>query len=116
VLSILDRDKNNPRFLKTISAIKPKYFEFITTLEIEKLDLKNARIEKFMGRSLDESLWVQLILCFKFWMDDNSPGLEKTDIFIEKSINTGFDLLNVQPLKSVIDLGKFLYHEKSQMN
>ncbi|MGB5321706.1 TetR family transcriptional regulator C-terminal domain-containing protein [Lutimonas sp.] len=116
VLSILDRDKNSPRFLKTISAIKPKYFEFIKTLEIEKLDLKNARIEKIMDRSLDESLWVQLILCFKFWMDDDSAGLEKTDIFIEKSINTGFDLLNVQPLQSVIDLGKFLFHEKSQMN
>jgi hypothetical protein len=69
-----------------------------------------------MDRSLDESLWVQLILCFKFWMDDDSAGLEKTDIFIEKSINTGFDLLNVQPLQSVIDLGKFLFHEKSQMN
>lgn len=116
VLSILERDNNSPRFLKTISALKPKYFEFIETLEIEKLDLKNARFEKIMGKSVDESLWVQLILCFKFWMDDDSAGLEKTDIFIEKSINTGFDLLNIQPLKSVIDLGKFLFHEKSHMN
>ncbi len=116
VLSVLDRDSNSPRFLKTISSIKPKYVEFIETLEIEKLDLKSARIEKIMGKSIDESLWIQMVLCFKFWMDDDSAGLEKTDIFIEKSINTGFDLLNVQPLKSVIDLGKFLFHEKSQMN
>jgi len=65
---------------------------------------------------VEESLWVQLILCFKFWMEDDSASLEKTDIFIEKSINTAFDLLNVQPLKSVIDLGKFLFHEKMQMN
>jgi hypothetical protein len=116
VLSILERDKNSPRFVKTIATLKPKYFEFIKTLEIETLDLKNAKFENIIGRSLDESLWVQMILCFKFWMDDDSAGLEKTDIFIEKSINTGFDLLNIQPLKSVIDLGKFLYHEKSQMN
>ena len=116
VLSILERDKNSPRFVKKIAPLKPKYFEFIETLEIEKLDLKNAKFDKIMGRSLDESLWIQMILCFKFWMDDDSAGLEKTDIFIEKSINTGFDLLNIQPLKSVIDLGKFLYHEKSQMN
>lgn len=116
VLSTLDRDKNSPRLLKTMSAIKPKYLEFTKTLDIEKLDLKNARIEKIMGKSMDESLWIQLMLCLKFWMDDDSPGLEKTDIFIEKSINTGFDLLNVKPLKSVIDLGKFLFHEKSKMN
>ncbi len=116
VLNILERDKKNQRFLKTVSSIKPKYLKFIKTLEIEKLDLNNSGIEKIMGRSMDESLWIQLILCFKFWMDDDSAGLEKTDIFIEKSINTGFDLLNVQPLKSVIDLGKFLFHEKSNMN
>lgn len=116
VLSTLDRDKNSPRLLKTMSVIKPKYLEFVKTLDIEKLDLKNARIEKIMGKSMDESLWVQLMLCLKFWMDDDSPGLEKTDIFIEKSINTGFDLLNIKPLKSVIDLGKFLFHEKSKMN
>jgi len=116
VLSILEGDKNSPRFVKKIAVLKPKYFEFLKTLEIETLDLKNAKLESFLGKSLDESLWVQLILCFKFWMDDDSAGLEKTDIFIEKSINTGFDLMNIQPLKSVIDLGKFLYHEKSQMN
>jgi len=116
VLSVLERDKNSPRFLKTIASIKPGYLKFVKDLEIEKLDLKDARLEKMMGRSVEESLWVQLILCFKFWMEDDSASLEKTDIFIEKSINTAFDLLNVQPLKSVIDLGKFLFHEKMQMN
>ena len=116
VLSILERDKNSPRFLKTISSVKPGYNKFIKSLEIEKLDLKEARIEKFIDKSLEESLWAQFILCVKFWMDDDSASLEKTDIFIEKSINTGFDLLNVKPLKSILDLGKFLFHEKINMN
>ena len=116
VLSILERDKNSARFLKTISSVKPGYLKFIKSLEIEKLDLKEARIEKFLDKSLEEGLWAQLILCLKFWMDDDSASLEKTDIYIEKSINTGFDLLNVQPLKSVLDLGKFLFHEKINMN
>ena len=69
-----------------------------------------------LEKSVDESLWMQMVICVKFWMDDDSASLEKTDIFIEKSINTGFDLINVQPLKSVIDLGKFLFHEKMNMN
>lgn len=116
VLTILERDQNSPRFLKTVSSIKTDYMQFIETLEIERLDLKGARIEKVVDKSVDESLWVQMVVCIKFWMNDASPSLEKTDVFIEKSINTGFDLINIQPLKSVIDLGKFLFHEKMNMN
>ena len=45
-------------------------------------------------------------------MEDGSPGFEKTDILIEKSITTGFALLDTATLKSVFDLGKFLFKEK----
>ncbi len=113
---ILERDKKNSKLLKTISAIKPKYIDFIKELDIEKLNLKESGVEKIMNKSMEETFWVQLLLCLKFWIEDDSASLEKTDIFIEKSINTGFDLLNVQPLKSVLDLGKFLFHEKINMN
>ena len=116
VLNVLERDKTSPRFLKTVSYFKPEFLEYIQALDIEKLDFKGAQIEKMVGKSLDESLWIQMVICIKFWMDDDSASLEKTDIFIEKSINTGFDLINVQPLKSIIDLGKFLFHEKINMN
>ena len=116
VLNVLERDKTSPRFLKTVSYFKPEFLQYIQALDIEKLDFKGAQIEKMVGKSLDESLWIQMVICLKFWMDDDSASLEKTDIFIEKSINTGFDLINVQPLKSIIDLGKFLFHEKMNMN
>ena len=116
VLNVLERDKTSPRFLKTVSYFKPEFLQYIQALDIEKLDFKGAQIEKMVGKSLDESLWIQMVICLKFWMDDDSASLEKTDIFIEKSINTGFDLINVQPLKSIIDLGKFLFHEKINMN
>ena len=52
----------------------------------------------------------------KFWIDDTSTAFEKTDIFIEKAINTSFDLIDIKPVKSLIDLGKFLVKEKMQMN
>ena len=48
-------------------------------------------------------------------MDDTSSYFEKTDIFIEKSVNTSFDILNIVPLKSLIDFGKFIFKEKIQM-
>ncbi|PIV19236.1 MAG: heat-shock protein, partial [Flavobacteriales bacterium CG03_land_8_20_14_0_80_35_15] len=66
----------------------------------------------FQEKSLEESAWIQLLITMKFWLDDTSASFEKTDIFIEKSLNASFDLLNVQPLKSIIDLGKFLFKEK----
>lgn len=116
VSSVLDRNNKNNRFLKTISSFKPEFLKFIKTLDIEQIDVKDNRLEKIMGKSLDESLWVQMILCVKFWLDDDSASLEKTDIFIEKSVNTGFDLLDVKPIKSILDLGKFLFHEKIHMN
>ena len=116
VTMILERDKQSSKLLKTVSAMNPAYLEFIKELDIEKLDVKEPRVERILTKSMDETFWVQLLVCLKFWMEDNSASLEKTDIYIEKSINTGFDLLNVQPLRSVLDLGKFLFHEKIHMN
>ena len=51
-------------------------------------------------------------MTLKFWLEDTSSSFEKTDIFIEKAVNTSFDLISVQPIKSIIDLGKFLFKEK----
>ena len=116
VASVLKNDMNDTSFLKTISSLKPGFRNYVKSLDIEQLEIKERRLEKFMERSLDESLWIQMILCLKFWLDDDSASLEKTDIFIEKSVNTGFDLLDVKPLKSILDLGKFLFHEKIHMN
>jgi hypothetical protein len=45
-------------------------------------------------------------------MDDHSPGFEKTDMAIEKSVRTVFDLFDNTPFDSVIDFGKFLWKEK----
>ena len=48
----------------------------------------------------------------KFWLEDTSPNFEKTDIFIEKSVDTSFEIFEIKPLKKLIDLGKFLFNEK----
>jgi hypothetical protein len=48
----------------------------------------------------------------KFWLDDSSPAFEKTDIYIEKSIKASFELMNIAPIDSLIDFGKFIFKEK----
>jgi len=54
----------------------------------------------------------EILFTMKFWLDDTSEAFEKTDIFIEKSLNTGFELIDTKSLHNIIDLAKFLYKEK----
>ncbi len=112
---VLDRYKTNFKGLKVFSDLKRHFSDYISQLGIETLDLKQEKLEKIQDRALKESAWIQLVLTMKFWLDDTSPSFEKTDIFIEKSVNTTFDVLNIAPIQSVLDLGKFLFKEKLQM-
>lgn len=116
VVYALSKHKNSLKNLAVLSELKRHFSKYIDQLGIETLDIKQAQIEKFQTKAINESAWIQLLITMKFWLDDTSPSFEKTDIFIEKSVNTSFDVLNIQPLKSVIDLGKFLFKEKMHMN
>lgn len=115
VLSILDNGDPSMKSLRVLRELRTAFTEYIAELEIETLDLKEEKLEKLKDKSLKESSWTQFLVTLKFWMEDSSAGFEKTDMFIEKSVNTGFDLLDVKPLKSILDFGKFLFKEKIQM-
>ena len=116
VVYAFNKGKNNLKGLKSVKGFHKHFAQFIDSLDIETLDIKQDQIEKFQHKALQESAWVQLLVTMKFWLDDTSPSFEKTDIFIEKSVNTSFDLLNIKPLKSIIDFGKFLFKEKMMQN
>ena len=102
--------------LKTLKSLKSDYTKFVEDLNIERIELKQETLEKIQNTSLKESSWIHLIITMKFWLDDISPSFEKTDIFIEKSINARFDLMDIKPLKSIIDFGKFILKEKINFN
>lgn len=97
--------------LKKLSGLRRRFVDYVHLLDIEKLDLKQKDLNKFQDRAIEEAAWMQLLSVLKFWYGDQSAGFEKTDIFIEKSLAAGFDLINVSPLKSVADLGKFIFKE-----
>lgn len=112
VVYALNKHKNSLKSLSILSELKTGFCNYIDHLNIETLDIKEERLEKLQQRSLRETAWLQLLLTLKFWLEDSSPSFEKTDIFIEKAVNTSFDLLDIKPLKSLIDFGKFIYKEK----
>lgn len=116
VVYALNKHKNSLKNLAVLSELKRHFSKYIDQLGIETLDIKQAKIEKLQTKAISESAWIQLLVTMKFWLDDTSASFEKTDIFIEKSVNTSFDILNIAPIKSVIDFGKFLFKEKMYMN
>ena len=97
--------------ISLFSELKQSFDGFVDSLAMEPLNLTST-LESFQKKSIKEGFWVQFLLTIKFWMSDDSPQCEKTDIFIEKSVNTALELLNTKSLHNIIDLGKFLYTEK----
>ena len=116
VVYALHKHKNSMKGLTMLSEFKKSFTNYIEGLGIETIDIKQNEIEKIQNKAIEESAWIQLLLTLKFWLDDTSASFEKTDIFIEKSVNTSFDVLNIAPLKSLIDFGKFIFKEKIHMN
>jgi hypothetical protein len=115
VLMILE--KKNLSTLQKLHELKSEHQKFIKTLDFNDLEiLEKAKdsIKNFNEKSREEALWLHFLSIVEFWQKDESPSFEKTDLFIEKTIDTGFEFLNNEPLKKIIDLGKFLWKEKFQ--
>lgn len=116
VVYALKSVKKDLNKLKSLKSLKTDYTTYIEELNINRIELKQETLEKIQNTSIKESSWVHLMITMKFWLDDISPSFEKTDIFIEKSINARFDLMDIKPLKSIIDFGKFILKEKVNFN
>jgi hypothetical protein len=116
VIYSLEKHKNSLKGLQLLTELKSAFTSYIAHLGIDLIETKQEQIDRIQRRGLKESAWLQLLLTMKFWMDDTSAGFEKTDIFIEKSVNTTFDVLDIAPIRSLIDFGKFIYKEKIHMN
>lgn len=117
VLSILGTHKIQN--IKILQNLRETHKQFINTLnfnEWEMIEKAKEDIRKFNEKSRQEALWLHLVSAIEFWKKDTSPDFEKTDIFIEKTIDTSFELMDNEPLRKVFDLGKFLWKEKFKMS
>ncbi|KQT18503.1 hypothetical protein ASG31_07235 [Chryseobacterium sp. Leaf404] len=117
VLMILGKTKMESA--KNLNQLKTVHREYIKTLDFAdweiirkaKDDIRNAH-----QKAREEALWLHLVSAIEFWKKDTSPAFEKTDIFIEKTIDTGFELMDNEPLRKLADLGKFLFKETFKKN
>ena len=116
VIYLIGQDKSNLQNVKKLWSLKKEFQRFIKSLEIsqpfmENVNEKMKKLERVKNKGIEELYWGHFMATLKFWLDDTSPNFEKTDIFIEKSVDTSFEFFEVKPLKKLIDLGKFLYNE-----
>jgi hypothetical protein len=112
VLFSLKENKEGLKNLKNLKLFRTHFKDFIVTIIQSSSSDTNDRIGRVTEPVFSEGAWIQMLFLLKFWMDDTSKGFEKTDILIEKSVNTVVDLLDTKPLESLFDLGKFLWKEK----
>lgn len=116
VVVTLKQNKNILEKIKLLKPLKTKFKEYIKSLDIETLDLKKEEINKLNQQGIEELSWKQLVFTIEFWLNDTSSAFEKTDLFIEKSVNASFDIMDLTKIKSIIDFGKFFFKEKIKPN
>ncbi|MCI9844109.1 TetR family transcriptional regulator C-terminal domain-containing protein [Flavobacterium pectinovorum] len=112
VLQSLKLDRNPLKNLVQLTLLRDSFKEYVSEILTDDYRLEQEKLQKFQEKAIQESAWLQLMMTIKFWIDDSSAAFEKTDIFIEKSVNASFELMNVAPMNHLIDLGKFLFKEK----
>ena len=111
VLYALKDNKEGLSNLMQLKQMRLSFKEFVKD-NIATEELKSSKLSKITKPVYSEGSWIQFLFILKFWLEDNSKGFEKTDIIIEKSVNTVVDLLDSKPLENIIDLGKFLWSER----
>lgn len=112
VLWATQESNNKLESLKQLSGLRKKIVGFGKNLVENDNEDKKLKITKKPVDLVSEGVWIQFLFLLKFWMNDDTAGFEKTDVAIEKSVNTIFDLLDNTPLESIIDFGKFLWKEQ----
>ncbi|WP_121668064.1 TetR family transcriptional regulator C-terminal domain-containing protein [Mesonia aquimarina] len=112
VLFTLQENRDQLKNLAQLKGLRKDIKNFTKDLLQEDNDEKQLKILQKNETVFSEGAWIQTMFLIKFWMDDNSAEFEKTDVAIEKSVNTIFDVFDNTPFERVIDFGKFLFKER----
>jgi hypothetical protein len=114
VVMSLKEHQNQLKNLMQLSGLKIGFKNYITQIISDEVRTQHEKFQNFQEKAIQETSWIQFLLTMKFWLDDESPAFEKTDIYIEKSVKVTFELMNIAPIDSLIDFGKFIFKEKIQ--
>ncbi len=112
VLYALHENKNNMAQMSQLKGLRKHIKQFAADLIQARNESKTNILLERSESIYSEGAWIQTLFLIRFWMDDDSAGFEKTDMAIEKSVNTIFDVFDNTPLDAIFDFGKFLWKER----
>lgn len=111
VLFVLEQEKNPMKNMGQLKSLRKHIKHFAKDLIEDGNAEKNLQITKHNPQLFSEGAWLQFMFILRFWTKDDSARFEKTDMAIEKSVNTIFDVFDNTPLENILDFGKFIYKE-----
>jgi hypothetical protein len=112
ILLSLDDNKRSGLLPPFMKGFMNSFQEFISqTLEEGIAEGKIAR-RPFLDKVYPQLFKLHIYSFLLYWKHDDSISFEKTDVYIEKSVNLAFDLIGKGVMDAVIDFGKFLYKDK----
>jgi hypothetical protein len=114
VVLTLNENKYQLKNLMQLSSLRSSFKNYVSEIISDDIRIKIEKLQEIQEKAIQETAWIQFLLTMKFWLDDESPAFEKTDIYIEKSVKLSFELINSAPIDSLIDFGKFIFKEKIQ--
>ena len=107
-----DGSLKDRRFPTELKGFKSKFKDFANSIVNEGKETEEIAERPYLTDKYHEAMWLQVMFVFRFWLKDDSPGFEKTDAAIEKSVNLAFDLMGKSAVDSFVDFAKFLFQSK----
>jgi hypothetical protein len=96
----------------TLEDVKLSFNDFVGGLVQMGIHVGEIVERPFLTDHYRKFLWLQFALVIRFWSNDSSENYEKTDAFIEKSVNFAFDLLARNVADAAFDFIKFLWQNR----
>lgn len=101
--------KDLPQMFQAMKRSRTAFINFIEPMLRQAEANSEIPSRKFISKGYKEILWADFMFVFQFWLKDNSKGFERTDAFIEKTLNLAMNVLEQNTLDQLIDLGKFMF-------
>mgnify|MGYP003627129183 FL=1 len=111
LLFVMENAPSPLKNMEQLKGLRKNIKEFAKVLIANGNQNKSSKLTKHNPQLFSEGAWLQTMFLLNFWKSDDSAGFEKTDVAIEKSVNTIFDVFDNTPLENILDFGKFLYKE-----
>jgi len=92
----------------SLDGLKKVFKNFVSDLVNQGIDGGEIAPRGVVGSLYPEVLYIHWRSVLNFFLKDESHGFERTDAFIEKTVEFAFDLLRTQAIDSAADLARFV--------